>query len=209
MTRFYFNEREIYPSPGMISLDKILSHIDEEELPPNSVVRMISIDGNPLLNEDLTEISEDINQQIFNGEKVEIISGTVDEIIHDSLSEAFEYLERLREGIPRLALNFQTDPGRESFEYLSQLYEGFYWLNLLLNKLTAKFNADFNCIQINELSIKEHQRIYITILKQLLDAQKKRDMVLISDLLENEIAPMVPVWKEMFQVISRRTGQTQ
>ena len=207
MTRFYINEREITPPQGIVSFDKILSHIDEDELPPNSVIRMVSIDGMPILQEDFSRNSEDINRQIFSGEKVEIVTGTVDEIIHDSISEAFEYIERLNEGIPQLALNFQTYPAPEAFEYLRQLYEGFYWLNILQQKLVANFDIDFNTVLIQGKSAKEHQQNYISILKKLQDAQESRDTVLIADLLEYEIAPMISVWKELLQIIAVRTGE--
>jgi hypothetical protein len=52
----------------------------------------------------------------------------------------------------------------------------------------------------------EHNKKFISVLKQLMDSQEKGDMVLISDLLEYEIAPMVPLWKEMFQIIADRTA---
>lgn len=204
MPRFYINEKEITSPPGMTTFNQILAYIDEEVLPPNSIVRMVRIDGTPLLNENLSRDSIDINSQISSSEKVEIVTGTEKEIICDSISETLEYLDRVEEGIPPLALQFQSDPGRGAFEGLRQLYEGLYWLNLLLDNLSSKFEIIFDDRLIQELPGKEHKRKYISILKQLQDAQERGDMVLISDLLEFEIAPMVPVWKEMFQIISER-----
>ena len=206
MTRYYVNEREITPPPGITSFDEILKHVDGNKIPPNSVVRLVSIDGNPLLQEDFTKDSDEIIKQIENGEKVEIITGTVEEIVRDSLAEAFAYIDRAEKGIPALAKKFQTDPGPESFEGLRQLYEGFYWLSLLLKKLSANFNIPVNDISIQGETAGEHHRKFIVILKQLLDSQGKGDVVLISDLLEYEIAPLIPVWKEMFHIIAEKTG---
>jgi len=206
MTRFYINEREINPPPGIKSFDQILSHVDEENIPPNSVIRMVSIDGIPLIQDDLSKDSSDLFQQASESEKVEIVTGTVEEIVSDSISEAFEYLKRVEEGIPPLALSFQMDPGPEAFEGLRQLFEGFYWLNLLVDKLSANFKIDFDTVCIQEVPVKEHNQKYIAILKQLQDSQEKGDVVLISDLLEYEIAPIVEVWKEMFQIIATKAG---
>ena len=208
MTRFYVNEREIVPPAGIKSFDEILKHVDGNQLPPNSVVRMVNIDGNPI-RDDLFEDPAGIIKRMENGEKVEIITGTVEEIVHDSLSEAFAYLERAEEGIPALAQNFQTDPGPESFRGLRQLYEGFYWLNLLLSKLSDNFEIPLDDVVVQGVPAGEHHRRFISILKQLMDSQEKGDMVLISDLLEYEIAPMVPLWKEMFQMIADRGVATR
>jgi len=209
MTRFYLNQKEITPPPGMTSFDQILAHVDEEKLPPNSVIRMICIDGIPLIQNDLSKDSSGISLQDSNCEKVEIVTGTVEEIVDDSIEEALEYLNRIEVGIHPLAESFQANPGPESFQGLRQLYEGFYWLNILMDKLSAKFKIDFNDICIQEVPVKEHNRKYTSTLKQLQDSQERGDMVLISDLLEYEIAPIVPVWKEMFQIISKRAGTTQ
>lgn len=209
MTRFYVNEREITPPPGITSFEEILKHVDGGQLPPNSVVRHISVDGNPIMQEDFDPDSTALFKQLENGEKVEIITGTMEEIVRDSLAEAFAYLDRAEEGIPALAQNFQTNPGPESFQGLRQLYEGFYWINLLLCKLSDNFNIGLNAMTVQGETAGEHHRKFIEILKQLLDSQEKGDMVLISDLLEYEIAPMVPIWRELFQIIAERTGITR
>ena len=208
MTRFYVNEREIVPPPGIKSFDDFLKQVDGKRLPPNSVVRMVNIDGNPI-RDDLFEDPAGIIKQMESGEKVEIITGTVEEIVHDSLSEAFAYLERAEKGIPALAQNFQADPGPESFRGLRQLYEGFYWLSLLLSKLSDNFKIPLDDVIVQGVPVGEHHRRFISILKQLMDSQAKGDMVLISDLLEYEIAPMVPIWKEMFQMIADRSVATR
>ena len=41
-------------------------------------------------------------------------------------------------------------------------------------------------------------------MKQLVQSQEKGDLVLISDLLEFEILPMIAVWKEMFLIIQEK-----
>jgi hypothetical protein len=204
MTRFYVNEREIVPPSGTTTFEDILKHVDETELPPDSVIRQVNIDGDPILQEDLSKDTSEIFSKMERGEKVEIFTGTVDEILSDSISEAFTYLERAEEGILVLARNFQSDPGPESFQGLSQLCEGFYWLNLLLSKLSDNFAIVLDDVIVQGVPAGEHHRKFLTVLKELLDSQEKRDLVLISDLLEYEIAPMVSLWKEMFQVIAEK-----
>ena len=202
MTRFYVNDREINPPGGISSFDQILSYADKEQIPPNSVIRLISIDGNPLMQGEMSGDPQKIFSQISSCEKLEIITGTLQEIVRDSVSEALEYIDRVEEGISPLASMFQTDPGPEAFEGLRQLFEGFYWLNLLLDKLSGSFGVPLDEVILQGIPAQEHHRKFISILKQLQESQERRDMVLISDLLEYEIIPLIPVWRELFRLIS-------
>jgi hypothetical protein len=208
MTRFFVNEREIEIPLDLSSLDQILQHAENLHLPPNSVIRQINIDGLPLML-DFPQDSGEIFKQAENRDKVEIITGTLMEIAKDSIREAMAYLDRIEGLTPSLATGFQISPGPESFENLRQLYEGFYWMSLLLDKLSANFHISLESSFVQGLSIQDHLKKFISILKQLIDSQEKGDFFLISDLLEYEILPMVPIWKEVFSFISQRVHVAQ
>jgi hypothetical protein len=70
------------------------------------------------------------------------------EIALDSIGQAGEYLDRVEAAIPSLSTAFQTAPSPEAFQHLRQLYEGFYWLNLLLDKLKANFHMNFDDVLV-------------------------------------------------------------
>jgi hypothetical protein len=208
MTRFFINEQEIEIPLDISSLDQILKHAEDFHLPPNSVIRQISVDGLPLML-NMPQGSGEVFKQTENRDKVEILTGTLLEIANDSISEAIAYLDRINELTPSLATGFQISPGPESFENLRQLYEGFYWMSLLLDKLSSNFHISLESSLIQEISIQEHLKKFITILKQLIDSQEKGDYFLISDLLEYEILPMVPLWKDIFSFISQKVNRAQ
>jgi len=201
MTRIYLDEREIASPLELSSLDQILKYVEEKHLPPDCVIRQIKLDGLHLnANESSEEFSRSV-QEIGNREKIEILTGNVTEIAVESIAESLSYLDRIEKLTPSLAVSFQVSPGPETYEKLRQLYQGFYWLNLLLEKLEAKFRLNFEDIRIKEAPVREHLQKFISILKQLIASQEQRDFFLISDLLQYEIYPLIPVWKEMFGII--------
>ncbi len=204
MTRFFVNDREIPPPLNAVSLEQVLKHVEDVHLPPDSLIRHIEIDGLPFVPNDSSEVQSEIINQIDKRDKVEIFTGTLAEIARHSITEALAYLDRIEAATPSLAESFRVSPRVASFRDLRQLNEGFYWLNLLLDKLRTKYGVDLNEIPIQEASAQEHCHKFISILKQLVESQEKRDFVLISDLLEYEILPLVPVWKELFGVISEK-----
>jgi hypothetical protein len=208
MTRYYLNEREIAPPLDMSSFDKILKHVEDCHLPPNSVVRQINIDGQPIISESFPEPGE-LFSQLENREKIEIFTGTVSEIAHESIIEALAYLDRIESITPSLASSFQIYPGPEAFENLRQLLDGFYWMSILLDKVVSNFNIVLDTCSVQGVSVRDHFDKFISILKQLIDSQQRGDFVLISDLLEYEVLPVVPVWKDIFNLFLQKVAVEQ
>jgi hypothetical protein len=209
MTRFFINDREIAPRGDTSSLDRIIKSIEDDYLPPRSVVSRIQVDGLPLTIESFPENLPERLRDLENRNKIEIFTSTVDEIAHESISEALQYLDRIEKVTPSVAMSFHFSPGAEAFENLRQLYEGFYWLNLLLDKLKNCFQIALEEVLIQNVSARMHQDKFISILKQLIDSQERKDYVLLSDLLEYEILPLVPVWREMFLIIKKKVNVAQ
>lgn len=205
MARIYVNEGEIpSPPPGISSLDEILKHVESAYLRPNHVIRQVQVDGLPLFPDGLAANTFNLSEGTEKREKVEITTGSLREIAHDSLLEAISYLDRIEGVIPSLASSFQVYPGPEAFENLKELYTGFYWLNVLLDRLKTSFEIPFGNILLQGAPLREYHQRFISILRQLVDSQEKGDFVLVADLLEYELLPIIPVWKELFVGIAQR-----
>jgi hypothetical protein len=209
MTRFFVNEREIDPPSDLTSLDQILKHVEDSYLPPDSVVRQIHIDGLPVMPADSPDAPGEAFGAMEGRNVVEIFTGTLPEIARESIGEALEYLDRIKAITPSLAASFELSPGPDSFEQLRQLNEGFYWLNLLLDKLEKSFHISMEEVLVGDLPVRDHLQKFIAVLKQLIESQEREDFVLISDLLEYEIMPLVPIWKEIFNLIEQKVAVAQ
>ncbi|HYK89525.1 MAG TPA: hypothetical protein VE398_12190 [Acidobacteriota bacterium] len=207
MTRFFVNEREI-PSPplGFSSLDGVLKHVEDNYLPPDSVVRQIHIDGLSVLPGESHEIPRDLLEGIERRERVDISTGSLRDVASDSLAEAASYLERIELIIPSLSSSFQAFPGPEAFANLKELYSGLYWLTLLLDRLEKTFKMSFCEIAIQGIPFRAHQQSFISALHQLVGSQEKGDFSLVADILEYEILPFLPIWRELFSGIGQRVA---
>jgi hypothetical protein len=208
MTRFFINDREFSPSKEISSLDSILNHVDDIDIPANSIIRRINIDGRPLITDAYSKELPGLFGNVASGNTVEIFTGTLSEIAHDSIAEALQYLDKIEAITPLVASEFHISPTPEAFENLRSLYEGFYWLTLLLDKLKSKFQISLDDIFIQSISAAEHQQKFIRILRNLIDSQERRDFSMLSDLLEYEILPQAPIWREMFSSIEKKVNAT-
>jgi hypothetical protein len=206
MTRVYVDKREVpLPPSAFESLDRIVKHVEDHLLPPDIVIRQIEVDGAPLFSEH-TPGSGPAPQTDHPGrEKIEIITGTLAEIARDSIREAQAYLDRVEALTPSLVTSFQLSPGPEAFEQLKQLFDGFYWLHLLLDRIGAAFKVTADIHVSDGTTARDCHFRFASILKQLVEAQERQDFVLIADLLEYEILPLVPEWKALFAVLQQIT----
>jgi len=208
MTRFFLDEREITPPSDIFSLNQILKHVESVHLSPNTVVRQIWIDGSPFSIPTADGVA-DFSLEVSQREKIEIFTGTVTEIARESIQDALQYLNRVETATPSLISSFQDSPGPETFEGIKQLYQGLYWLIVLLSKLKANFQIDFESTVIQGTLVSEHHNKFISVLKQLIASQEKRDFVLTADLLEYEILPLVPIWRKMFCIFLDKINALQ
>jgi hypothetical protein len=203
MTKLYVNNQEIAPPPPSISsLEQIIKHVEDNLLPPNAVIKQVNLDGSPIdasaSQNDPALLLGDLTQR----EKIEIFTCTLKEIALDSIREASSYLERAETLTPSIASSFRDFPGPEAFETLKQLYDGFYWLTMLLDRLELVFKIDLDGTVVSGTSIREYHQKFLSILKQLVTAQEQEDFILIGDLLEFELIPIIPVWKSLFADIA-------
>jgi|WetSurMetagenome_2_1015567.scaffolds.fasta_scaffold292912_2 hypothetical protein len=207
MTRYFLDSQEIAIPFDASTITQVLKHVEAVHLSPNTVVRQIQVDGLPLVPDPKEQF--DLRCEIEKRDRIEIFTGTVRDIADNSISEALDYLDRVEAAIPSLSNTFQTSPNSEAFQHLRQLYEGLYWLNLLLDKLKANFQKDFEKAIVQGIPAAEQHQKFIAILKQLIESQERRDFGLISDLLQYEISPLVSVWREMFLILSKKVNATQ
>ena len=208
MTRYYINGKEIEIPQGLSSFDQLLKHIEDKCLESTDIIRKINVDDRSFTMESLGGDNDDLNLD-GDWEKVEIITGTLAEIAGESLAGAQEYLVKIENAAPALALKFQDFPESEDFSNLGSLCEGFYFLSILLDKLASGYQLKLNEIIVRGVSAQEHMLKFADIVKQLNEAQEKQEYLLIADTIEYEILPIVPVWKDIFETVSRIVAQTK
>jgi hypothetical protein len=202
MTRLYIDKQEIGPlPPDLHSLDQVLKLVENTHLSPNAIIRQIHVDGRPWLQDDQAAC---LPVGVGDRETIEIVTGTLQEVALDSIREAITYLDRVGLATPSLASSFRAAAGREAFESLKQFYEGFYWMNLLLDRLERTFRIPLETMCMGGGNARDYHAKLAEALKGIIEAHEQNDFGLVADLLEYEIAAMIPACKDMFAAIRAR-----
>lgn len=192
------------PPTGLQSLDELLRHVEKKHVAQTDIIRQVNIDGVPVASMPDQGESPNSPEYLSRRNTIEIFTGTLNQILQDSIGEAQSYLERLESAIPSIATSFQISPGPEAFERLKQLFEGLYWMNLLNERLNAHFNIDPDTTSINGKSMRQIREKFASDLREMVSAQEREDFLLLADLLEYEITPLIPEWISIFSELAAR-----
>jgi len=198
MTRLFLDQQEIRPLPGnLLSLEAILKHVEDTHLESDTVIRQVHVDGRPLLFNEIDPEAAAMAEPRLATATVEIFTGKLSTIARESVNEAANYIARIETAIPSLAMSLRADPGTQAFEALKQFCDGFLWLNLLLFRLDTgdgHEKGEFDPGSGDDSA----RKMFVSILKELVQAQERKDFVLVADVLEYEILALLPGYRQQF-----------
>ncbi len=107
-------------------------------------------------------------------------------LLNEAMEDGKDYLPRLREGISEVALLFQEGREGEAINLFIQCIEGLEWFVTLVSGMATFEVEKVNKEEFFDLSFKAKG-----VLQELLEAWDNKDTVLIGDLLEFEVVPII------------------
>lgn len=109
--------------------------------------------------------------------------------IKEVLDTAYEYMNKLNEGILTAAQYFQNGNYRDALDLTIQITEGIEWTIKVISLNKNLYNEEDKIQELNEK------------LKETLEAFENGDYVLIGDLFEYEISPIIENYIEQTKII--------
>jgi len=112
-------------------------------------------------------------------------------LLDEAIEDGMEYLPRLKDGLSEVAAMLQEGREGEGISLFIESIEGLEWFGTVLDAA-----ACFRDTLVNDNDRDDLAARYRQILNDLLGAWENRDIVLIGDLLEFEIVPMIETFLE-------------
>ncbi len=173
-----------------INLRDIIEKLMEIANDNRRLITSISIDDEPFDQAD--ETSLDLP---YRGQNIYVITEETDKVLEKSVEEGIKHIrESLLAGVKEVAMEFREGSIPEASKQLSILVDSFYWLLDLVDFLAKHGIFNDTDIKLNDFQISD----FVSFLKEMMDSQESRDFVLVSDLLEYEIYPLLEKWLELF-----------
>ncbi len=164
------------------TLREVIDRVNEGFIPQGEVITRIRLNG-----EELTEgvYSKELERECEGVNSLELWTTPIPQVIHDGLTQAAEYINRLVPGIKQIAELFRMGDLMGAQNGFTTLIDGLHWFILILEgpieimKL-AKSDEFINC-----------ENRFATVLEKMGSAQEREDWVELADIMEYELVPAV------------------
>lgn len=168
------SKKYINDNTNFIDLNDILKKIEENLKRFDKLFKEIKING--------MSIDDFINENQHSEVSIlEITSTTQEEIIEESIETAKVYLPRLKDGLHEIVKLFHEGKDQEAVSLFVTAVDGLEWFNSFLKGMQLA-NLETDSKKITN---------YPQIMKDLLSAWERQDFLLVSDIIEYELIPLI------------------
>ena len=165
------------------TLGEILDQIQKHHVMQGTILSSLTIDGEPVEFDSTTKSgatarSRDISE--IGTLELEITS--IQEIVTKNLNNAEDYLDRLIPGIEKAAELFQREDAIEANKFFLNIVDGMEWLSQVLDGTIKVLKLDRDRVEFSGKTLLERQTHLVQLTKQLLEANRNKDWVLVNRL---------------------------
>lgn len=180
------------PQHRSISLAEAINLVERDGLKNDEIITSVTINGEKIAVDLLGEFAE-VDLDLLNSPVFEIKSSL--EIAVEALNDSNAYIDNLNGHIMKVVEHFNANEANEAnikFSELIDLIDLFIQLISKVHKTVKANNANFfkNSEVVRNLEIH-----LLSVLKALIPAKEKNDIIMICDLLEYELIDNLTQWK--------------
>jgi len=184
--------------PPESSLGEIIDRICSQRVSEDRVITHIRVNGQEFL-EDENGLYPDVPGNEIDS--LELQTGLSEEMANQGLSDARDYLERLNPGIEKTAELFRLGEDSKALNQYGRCMDGINWFIQILEGTRQVMGLDYQRILFNKVSVQSYVENLEENIREMLNAQCDEDWVMLSDLLEYELLPIMEGWKEILPLI--------
>jgi hypothetical protein len=119
------------------------------------------------------------------------------------LDEGYTYLLELHRFLLQTAETYRAGDDRKGRELFMELIQGMEWFVKIASTIEAQLKIDFTMTHCAGRTLRESVDGLNGILMEIIGAQQHSDWVLLTDLLEYELAPQLELWQEIFTTLKQ------
>jgi hypothetical protein len=199
--RIYVDElEEKMEFPPGVSLGEIIDQLCNQKIFQDRVISHVRVNG-----QELVEDENGLFPDVPGGEidSLELQTELSREMAYQGVLDARNYLERLTPGIEKTAELFRLGEDAKSHGQYALCMEGINWFTQVLEGARQVMDLDYQKIVFNRVSVHSYIENLEHIISEMLTAQSDEDWVMLSDLLEYELLPIMEGWKEILPLIEK------
>lgn len=189
---FLMNGKSMELDNNVTSISHITILIDNFSSSSNMIFSHLKVDG--------IEIHENheayIKENIKNIKAIEAVFISIEEFVRELLVNAHEYLNNALPEMTLLSEEFYQGTNATTWNKLSQIVEGIQWLVQMIETINSSSEK-----QTESLNLTNEAANLIEILSTLEGAIKQTDVVLLGDMINYELKPLLETINSMISTI--------
>lgn len=171
-------------------LGALLDHLQDEKNEQGLFLLKVRVDGKE------TEFGDPTVRSLPTSgiDQVEVEFVTLPGMVDRNLDNAQDYLSRLLPGLETASELFRTGNEQEANQFFLNIIDGMDWFSEVVDSVIQAKNLELSDTRFQGKSLLERKNQFLDLIKQIVEAKKNKDWVLVADLLEYEILPYYKDW---------------
>jgi hypothetical protein len=163
---------------------------------PGSYIRRIWLDDKEFPSDD----QEVLQKKPSDIDSLEVELSNLKELVATNLVNALDYLKKLIPGFEQAADLFRAGNEQEANKYYLQILDGIDWFSQVVSIIMKANEGKMELPDADDESLQVREKKLTDLMKQMLEANKNQDWVLLADILEYE---MIPLYKDWENILSK------
>lgn len=181
------------------NLEELLVEISKNSLPANHLI------GNVKVND--REFSEVYPHQardmdLGKVQKIDIGTVSIDKLAEAGLKDAGTFLGQIVESVNKTAELFRMYDQSEAYTNYANLIEALRSFILFIDAAKQAINWDFDMAMHQGKPLQRYWEELIEVINNMKTTQDEEDLILLADMLEYELAPVLAKWADIIRNMS-------
>ena len=172
-------------------------------IPKGRVIKDIYLNGTKF---DELLINDEKAKALGLGEdgELSIITMGSNELILESISAINNYFNDLSKNLSKVSDLLRVGNDKDGFNDFAADLKGISAFVQIMDKLAPFLNIDYSIYTYKEKTIKAYFDDLEAVLSKILETQKDRDYIMLADVIEFEMEPLLKVWQEVLESLKSR-----
>lgn len=180
-----------FDASSIDNLGNLFKCLLDEFSSQESHVTKIRLNGEELSENDIQAKGNLPVQEI---EELELSILSMPEIALNNINNAMEYLNKLIPAVTESSELFRTKSAEEANQHFIECIEGLTWFQEVIEIITIALKEELESPNPEHKNISKLQQKMLQLVKDISDSQEKKDWVMLADLLEYELTPVLEEW---------------
>jgi len=187
--------------PAGRNLEEILTRVMSEHMQPGKVITGVKINGSGYSEENPHDAASVPLKDI---KTLEIDTMSAEEMARHFFNNRGKHLDLLIRGAEKISELFRIADETEANEHYVEYLENLRLFVQMIAQCKEALHLDLSAIPFQKATVEDEVQKLSNMMDQMLKVQENEDWVMLADLLEYELIPLLKEWNEILPVLQEK-----